>query len=554
MGDWSFLATGHGLENVRHSGDRVATRVFFSVRDLDWGTPRVHLDYSGGRATDDALLLAGFVDEAPLELTGKVAVVDDSLLVSFRVTARADVEVSRAGPCILHERADLAPSFETDAGPVELADRITIERVASGYQRLGLEIDGGHVTIDFTGDRFELEDQRNWADSTFKSYCPPLSDPQPISLHAGDVRAYSISFRVSSSSTGEAVPTDRPKQAEAPARLVDEPESHRMPRLGLRHRGGQRNGAAVERLRALRPDYLHLFVDLASTTWRADLANDLELVERVGTDAVVSVDAKAVDATADDDASLVELAQILRAHAGTVLLFERGLPTTSAALAATPAFIASGITVGGGTRANFASLNAVGSVPDPLEIVAVPLAVASHDDDRRALTSSTRSFRAIVDDTRRIAGNRELLIGPVTFRPTFDSWPPAGTVRDPRADWRSTSDRDGTAFAAAWTVAAVAALAVCDVERVTIGSTDDIDTPVFEALLALGELRGKKVIRVRAGDRVDGLRASDSEPDALLVLGIMTDDTATLENVGRVRRLASPRVFVDRTRPETAAS
>ena len=34
----------------------------------------------------------------------------------------------------------------------------------------------------FNGETFEMEDQRNWTDASFKTYCTPLSLPYPIKI------------------------------------------------------------------------------------------------------------------------------------------------------------------------------------------------------------------------------------------------------------------------------------------------------------------------------------------------------------------------------------
>jgi hypothetical protein len=535
-GDWSFDLTGHGLESIRYRGTRVASRVFFSVRDLVWGSPRVTFRYSDGPPAVDGVAITGTMDNFPLEISGTAVVTNGELRLSFGVRALAEIDVSRAGPCILHERTDLAPRFVA-SGPdgrkaIDLAERILIERIATHFDALELTTDSLRLRIGFEGELFEMEDQRNWGDSTFKSYCPPLADPQPISLRAGEIREYDITF------TATAIEdAGRPTRSAAsgPIELHDGAGPHPMPRLGLLHSGGALSPDAAARLRELAPDYLHLLVGLASKSWRDDLVADLEAAAQLGVDAVITV-----DAVPTDDSVLAELSELARGRASTVLLFDRGKSTTSDQLAATRAFSGTGIRLGGGTRSNFASLNAVGRAPAELEVIAVPLAVASHDDDRRALTTSVDSFAAIIGDTRRITGDRELLVGPVGFRPTFDSWGPPESVRDPREDWLSTSRRDGSRFAGAWIVAAVGAIAACSVARVTIGTTGSVGSPAFDALRAMEALRGRPVWPIDGGERVRGLRSADD-----LVLGIMTDDNAMIDYRGRVLDLASPRVFHD---------
>jgi hypothetical protein len=509
--------------------------VFFSVRDLIWGSPRVHLRYRGDLADPRGLSFEGSVDDYPLELRGSVRAEGDELRFAFTVRALSDVQVTRAGPCILSDRSQLAPGFLA-AGPdgaheVMLADRIVIDRIATGFDRLELALSGCRVRVAFSGDLFEMEDQRNWGDATFKSYCPPLAEPQPIALRPGDSREYAITF--TAFPTAEGMNEMRPVATSAARELAFGQEHHEMPRLGLLHPGGELGAETLGVLRQIQPDYLHLLADLGSPTWREELEIDLAAAGELGTDAVITV-----DTIADEDA-LGLLAKVVAGHASTVLLFDRGGSTTSDELASTAAFAGTGIRVGGGTRSNFASLNAAGHVPSELEVVAVPIAVASHNDDRRALASSINSFATIVHDTRIISGDRELLLGPVGFRPTFDSWGPPDRVRNSRGDWMSMSRRDGTPFAKAWMVAAVAALAGCDAPRVTIGSTASAHD-LLDAFRALAVLRGRLVQRVDAGEGIVGLRSDDE-----LVLGVMTDDSARVTYRGRVLSLASPRVYSD---------
>jgi hypothetical protein len=41
------------------------------------------------------------------------------------------------------------------------------------------------VRFDFEGDLFEMEDQRNWTDASFKTYCTPFALPWPKEAHPG---------------------------------------------------------------------------------------------------------------------------------------------------------------------------------------------------------------------------------------------------------------------------------------------------------------------------------------------------------------------------------
>ena len=45
---------------------------------------------------------------------------------------------------------------------------------------------GGEITIRFEGDLFEMEDQRNWTDASYKTYSTPLRLPYPAPISEGD--------------------------------------------------------------------------------------------------------------------------------------------------------------------------------------------------------------------------------------------------------------------------------------------------------------------------------------------------------------------------------
>ena len=55
--------------------------------------------------------------------------------------------------------------------------------------------DGLDVDVRFAGDMFEMEDQRNWTDASYKTYSRPLALPFPYPLAAGERVVQSIDVR-----------------------------------------------------------------------------------------------------------------------------------------------------------------------------------------------------------------------------------------------------------------------------------------------------------------------------------------------------------------------
>src|SRR5690606_24372511 len=56
---------------------------------------------------------------------------------------------------------------------------------------------GVRVDVRMEGETFETEDQRNWSDASFKTYCRPLARPFPYTLRRGDVVEQHVRVQVS---------------------------------------------------------------------------------------------------------------------------------------------------------------------------------------------------------------------------------------------------------------------------------------------------------------------------------------------------------------------
>lgn len=55
---------------------------------------------------------------------------------------------------------------------------------------------GVWAELRFEGDAFEMEDQRNWIDASFKTFCTPLRVPYPLEIKAGTRLQQSVTLRL----------------------------------------------------------------------------------------------------------------------------------------------------------------------------------------------------------------------------------------------------------------------------------------------------------------------------------------------------------------------
>jgi hypothetical protein len=548
VGPWSVSLSTFGLQDICYGPEPVVTRVFFTVRDLSWHSPAVDTAWAAPHVADGGAYEVDFsarIDGLPLGLAGRLTLGTDALRADFHLSVHGPVGLARAGPAVLYPPDiighEMVAHSEGGGHRFVLGADIEPWPLASGYRALTFSAGGPALTAEFEGDLFELEDQRNWADATFKSYCPPLANDRPLDLGPGSQRSYSVTLRPAGRTGG-------PRRAGQHAPYLGlepcpSPTGGCLPVLGLTHPGGPLGPEAAGLLAGAGLGFVHLLVDLGEGDWEKTLAADL-----AGLPGLPGTAKLTVECPEGSWGRLARLAEVAGGAVGTAFLFEAGRSSTSAALAeaARSAWAGTGLRVGGGSRGHFAELNRDWPLPEAAEVVGVALSSAAHDDDTQALVSSLGTFGPILSHVGRAAGGRQVYAGPVGFAPTYDPWPAPEDRAPARYMWDRGHPRQRSVFAAAWTVAAVAALAGAGAgEACLFGTTggrgvlgaDGLrvnTTPVFSALAALAPLGHGPVRAANAGRRVVSLSG-----DRLSVVSVMSPAPLALVADGPVAVLSA---------------
>jgi len=202
------LETGN-LRHIRYHGHEMIRAVSFVVRDKNWGTyaPQiVHLEFheepEAFRVSYEAT-----VRKNEQELRYSAAIEgksDGSLRFSGKGTAISDFVTNRTGFVVLHPIegvAGAACTIEHVDGTIEetrfplLIDPVqpmTALRAITHEFLPGLK-----VNCRMEGDTFEMEDQRNWTDASYKTYVRPLALPWPYVITKGEEIDQTVTLTVS---------------------------------------------------------------------------------------------------------------------------------------------------------------------------------------------------------------------------------------------------------------------------------------------------------------------------------------------------------------------
>jgi len=236
---------GGNLRTVCYDGMEVLRGVAFLVRDRDWGTydPSIEnlvIDQrDSGFAVSYTAACQG-PDGTDLLILVKIsAEAGGPLLFDAKAASKAGFETCRCGFCILHPIVGVAGRPVTVTHVDGSLERATFPDLIEPWQPFMAMRTIAHAVAPgvsaeclMEGDTFEMEDQRNWSDASYKTYVRPLALPWPYRIVAGEPVHQRIVLTVTDQRA--ASPTTAAVHAETSSiRLAPGTASGPMPAIGL---------------------------------------------------------------------------------------------------------------------------------------------------------------------------------------------------------------------------------------------------------------------------------------------------------------------------------
>lgn len=355
---------------------------------------------------------------------------DGTISYAMDGVAETDFPYRRIGLCVLHPTEVFAGCGFEASSPAgrssgELPDSVGPQRFdgenfpplfdAFDWLRM-ISPDGLAVEFAFDGDVFEMEDQRNWTDASFKTYSRnPPTRAEPWQLTAGT----RISQRVTISAHGSAEPR---RASRLPTVTIGDTAIGRVPALGvaIESEGLEHGPHEMDRLRALGLRHLRVDLQLAREGWRQQLERGIALARELNCAIELAVFVR-------DASSLGELvSQLPEAPAlARVLVFADGAEVTppqlvDAARQALAGVAAGDVPVGGGTNVYFAELNRVEEFPASFDVVAYPVTPQVHSDDDLSLVETPVAQADTVRRARLLAPSAAIAVTPITLKPRYN--------------------------------------------------------------------------------------------------------------------------------------
>ncbi len=474
-----------GLRWVRWNGVEVLRAVQFLLRTPGWGTLAPLI--SGLEVREDAM---GFAVSyrAQYGVAGAGVVVEIGYAgAGGTLTAQADIraevpfDTNRAGFVILHPLAGFGGTevvVDHASGPVR---RLTIPMPISPGQPVfdiraitHQPVAGLTVETRFAGDVFEMEDQRNWSDASFKTYSRPIGLPHPYRLMPDAPVTQSVTVTI----------TDTGEQGAAVAVHAPKISGQCLPDYALpldRLTDAAEALASPKALLALAPQWILL---------RLVRVGDLGPLARLMDLTKARLEVMVMLTAADDAAAEDEIASVAEGFRAAGLVVSRvsafakvdeqsfqpgqARPPHPAepAIAASLARHFDGAERIGGTPAYFTEFNR--KRPDPalwqgLRFATTPVV---HAADDASVMETLEALPHIMGSASALAAGLGLSIGPVGIGARINPYGPEPSANDPQArvGMAARDPRQRGLFAAAWTVGYLARVVPFGVGQFAFGA------------------------------------------------------------------------------------
>jgi hypothetical protein len=482
-GPWSAtLEVDGSLNGVCYQGVEILRGLAVVVRTNTWLTVTPETNVS--LITEDAgfqVAITATNKAAGLHFSWKGEIVCDALgsfRYSFKGVSHGISSTNRIGLVALHSLNWAGRSCEITHSDGSVAtttypELISPHQPMKDIKHLYQDLDSNQrLTISFAGDIFEMEDQRNWTDASFKTYSRPLELPFPYELREAEVVEQSISLSVSPPLL---LPTTsrNSNSAQLPAKrvldLAKKGETFPMPLIGLGTDPTNPKQLSKELLDELQPSHLRVDVVAADSELRGaellkkvlSLSIPVELALHVGNDPQRAL----------EQLSAVEFGDLLSA----LLVYDlTSSATTRKSMDAIQQhanqLLGLGAAVFVGTDDNFTELNRQRITPGDVGAKGLSFSLSPqiHDSRNKAIIETAESLPAIIATARSFSMGSAIAISPITFKARRNIHVPGRQIDRLGRDEDSVDDRWGEMFSALWLVKSLVPLIQGRVDRITV--------------------------------------------------------------------------------------
>ena len=405
-------------------GDLEAIRMInHAVRDYNWGTISLKLfdekidikerSFSIHYQAEAKQGGAHFLWKCKIE--GRA---DSTIVFNIEGEALTNFKRNRVGFTILH------PIKECEGKEVKIRDsdeNIKVQifpRLISAAQpffnikTMEWELGGSKVLLEFKGDIFETEDQRNWIDASYKTYCTPLDLPFPVELKKGDKVSQVIKLSIHGIS-------DLKQSKTNDITFSIEEKSFSIPKIGIAQSSEIDNlsTSEIRKIKAIPFDHYQVDIKLFENGWIEKLKRAIKESEFLEFPLELSLFFDAIEVELKDFETAVKNKKV---HVTSINVFNKAnhvtqIETVKLVLPVLRNLFPNAI-IGGGTNAFFAELNRDRISVNELDFLVYSFNPQVHAFDNDSLVETIAAQPYTVQTAKEFSQKKTIHISPITFK------------------------------------------------------------------------------------------------------------------------------------------
>lgn len=418
------------IRTISVGGQEVIRMIYSAVRDKAWLTiiPEISdeefdIGRDSFRIRYQCRYFSGEINfSAKYVIEGST---DNSLTFRFEGEALNTFEKNRIGFCVLHpiEKYVGKPCKITHSDDSEEIKRfpsnISPHQPFKDISKMNWMIYGCNCRLEFHGDIFETEDQRNWTDSSYKTYCTPLEKPFPGTMEKGEKINQKIVLKVNNESYQHLTVTE-----EIIINIDTEPKAE-IPSIGIGRSTRQvpMTDSEIQILNKIRFDHYRTDLSLFHQDWKVKAELAVKEASALGCSLEIALffDNNAAIQYPDFENWLTST----EVEIMTICLFHK----TSLC---TPDYLADNIAnnlkrrfphilIGTGTNANFAQINRNHPRSELSDLVCYSVHPQEHASDNATLVENLCAQSYTVECAKQFSGNKGIWISPVNIQRRFNA-------------------------------------------------------------------------------------------------------------------------------------
>jgi len=535
LGGLSLLYDEGFIRYVKWGDFEILRNVYFALRDSNWATAAVVRSEEKVEVSSESfeisyaasnVVAGGEVFEWKVKISGNA-----SGQISFALDGKAvaNYNRNRAGICVLHPIRETNNKIVKITRPDGTIYDTRFPEIISPHQpflditKMRWELsNNAWAELQFEGDIFETEDQRNWSDTSFKTYSTPLTIPFPVMLKPGDRVSQKVSLRLIDI---EKLSGARAKDVEV---TIDERNPVVFPKIGAEFPGVDLSlHKDVGLLTDLHFEHLRIELDLRSRSWKQHLEAGLAEAKEISTNVFVHLIFG--EDPVNEWKAFVEQKVKLDKLAFSPSDRKANVDELLKAVLSTARKAYPGVPIGAGFNSYFTELNRNRFDYSEIDFVIYPMTPQAHAIDTHTVIENIPTPQYVVKSAESFTKGKKVHTGPVSLRPRFNpDAQPALTQSLRGFDSQSRTAevlphkydvRQATALAAGWMVATIKYLAEGGADSVTLFETHGMAGyfmsendwhhkdfsaekmfPVYDALMSLRKIKPERVIRSQSSN------------------------------------------------------